>query len=193
MPKKVLICGDSFAADWSVKYDVLGWPNMLAQRYEVCNLAQAGCGQYKIFKQLERQKLDRYDAIIISHTSPYRAHTAFHPVHHKDKLHHSSDFIYADVKAHDVTSMVEYFEKFFDLEYAEYVHTLICKDITSMVSGHAVIHMTHFDWNGLFAFDDLINFKKVHAQHPGNVNHYDPIGNSLVFEKLNERLVYLSH
>jgi hypothetical protein len=29
---KILIIGDSFAADWSVKYnDYAGWPNLLAQ------------------------------------------------------------------------------------------------------------------------------------------------------------------
>ena len=27
----ILICGDSFAADWTVKYAGQGWPNLLAQ------------------------------------------------------------------------------------------------------------------------------------------------------------------
>jgi len=47
---KILICGDSFAADWTVKYPGQGWPNMLAQQHEIVNLAQAGCSEYKIFK-----------------------------------------------------------------------------------------------------------------------------------------------
>ena len=50
---KILICGDSFAADWTVKYPGQGWPNMLAEIHEVTNLAQAGCSEYKILKQLE--------------------------------------------------------------------------------------------------------------------------------------------
>ena len=59
---KILIVGDSFAADWSVKYnDYHGWPNLLAQKFEVTNLAKAGVGQYKIYKQL--QNIDDFDLV----------------------------------------------------------------------------------------------------------------------------------
>ena len=54
----LLIIGDSFAADWSVKYaDKKGWPNFLAEKYSVTNLAQAGCSEYKIKKQLDSVNL----------------------------------------------------------------------------------------------------------------------------------------
>ena len=47
----ILIIGDSFAADWTVKYPtVVGWPNLLAKNYNVVNLAQAGAGEYKIYQ-----------------------------------------------------------------------------------------------------------------------------------------------
>ena len=97
---KVLICGDSFAADWTVKYTGKGWPNLIAENYTVTNLAQAGCSEYKIYLQLASANLDQYDAIIVSHTSPNRLPVEVHPVHSNDPLHKNSDLIYTDLKGH---------------------------------------------------------------------------------------------
>lgn len=187
MSRKLLITGDSFAADWSVKYNVSGWPNLLAQYYDVTNIAQAGCGQYKILQQLKSQNLKDFDSVIVSHTSPYRIFTAYHPIHFDDKLHHNSDFIYSDVKAHNIESMVEYFEKYFDLGYAKDIHLLLCKEILALTSPFKTLHITHFEWDGLLEFD-LINFAKVYAKHPGNANHYNQAGNLLVFNELKDQL-----
>ena len=89
---KILICGDSFAADWTVKYnDYLGWPNLLAQNYNVKNIAQAGVGQFKIYKQLQSVNIKDFDVVISSYTSPYRVHTYNHPVHSNDLLHKNCD------------------------------------------------------------------------------------------------------
>jgi len=60
--KKVLICGDSFSADWTVKYSGQGWPNQIAQLANVTNLSQAGCGEYKIYLQLASADLDQYES-----------------------------------------------------------------------------------------------------------------------------------
>ena len=50
---KILIVGDSFAADWAIKYkSISGWPNLLAEKFEVVNLAQAGVSEYKIYQQV---------------------------------------------------------------------------------------------------------------------------------------------
>ena len=96
----ILIVGDSFAADWTVKYKGIGWPNMLSKRHNVTNLAQAGCSEYKIYKQLLSVNLDDFDYIIASHTSPYRIYVTEHPVHSMDKLHNDCDLIYTDLKEH---------------------------------------------------------------------------------------------
>ena len=185
---KILIAGDSFAADWSVVNGVDGWPNILSESHDVTNVAQAGCGQYKILKQLKNQLLREYDAIIISHTSPYRIHTAYHPVHHDDPLHANCDFIYSDVKAHSINSMVEYFELFFDLDHAKDIHNLICAEIDRISQGHRTIHITHFAYDDLYSFKDMINFHDIHVKHPGNVNHYDQQGNMIVLDRINKRL-----
>ena len=100
MARKILIAGDSFAADWTVKYknQGKGWPNLLAEKHDVKNIAQAGCGEYKIYKQLINENLDDFDCIIVSHTSAYRVHTMYHPIHNNDSLHSNADFIYSDIK-----------------------------------------------------------------------------------------------
>ena len=69
---KILICGDSFAADWTIKTKTSGWVNFLK---DTDIIAQAGVGEYKILKQLQSCNLELYNHIIVSHTSSYRIHT----------------------------------------------------------------------------------------------------------------------
>ena len=57
--KKILIVGDSFAADWSIKHkECNGWVNMLCDDFFVTNIAQAGVSEYKIYKQLLSQDIN---------------------------------------------------------------------------------------------------------------------------------------
>jgi len=97
--KRILIAGDSFAADWTKKYNGIGWVNMLNNDYDVKNVAEAGVSEYKIYKQLENEKTDEFDYIIISHTSPYRIPVEKHPIHYGDILHNNCDLIYSDLKS----------------------------------------------------------------------------------------------
>ena len=181
---KILIAGDSFAADWSVKYDVQGWPNLLAKQFTVTNVAQAGCGEYKILQQLQHQNLNEYDTIIVSHTSPYRIHVAEHPIHKEDRLHYASDFIYSDVVEHQLIDVQQYFEKYFDTKYAKGIHTLVCKEIANLTATFNTVHITHSDWTDLYQFKDLLNFNNVHKKYKGFTNHYSIKGNNLVYKKL---------
>ena len=191
---KILICGDSFAADWTVKYPGQGWPNLIAKQFDTTNLAQAGCGQHKIYNQLTSANLYDYDVIIVSHTSPNRLHVAEHPVHHSDILHGNSDLIYSDIIGRDdfkLKSVIDYFERYFDLGHAEFVHNLICKEIDQVVLRdvrHKVIHMTGFDWDRLYQFDDMISFAEVMRSNRGTLNHFNAAGNQTVFKTLNARI-----
>lgn len=186
---KLLICGDSFASNWSGKYpDSLGWPLLLAEHFEVTNLAQAGCSEYKILLQLLSVDLTKFDRIIVSHTSPYRLYVKKHPVH-TDILHGNSDLIYSDVKEHSKTNknllpVVEYFEKYVDLDYMEFVHNLICQEIDQLTKPFRVVHCTHFEWDQLYLFSYMKNFKALNDQHPGLINHYNDTGNRLVYQAL---------
>ena len=57
----ILICGDSWAADWSVKYNGIGWPNILQQHHDITNVAQAGVSQYRICQQLQDIDIAKFD------------------------------------------------------------------------------------------------------------------------------------
>ena len=192
---KILICGDSFAADWTIKYPGQGWPNMLSQQHEIVNLAQAGCSEYKILKQLESADLNTYDRIIVSHTSPYRIYVKQHPVHYNDILHKDCDLLYADIKAHSVKNknlvpIVNYIENYFDLDYAKDIHRLLCKEIEQLLESVAdrVIHIANIDYKTIYSFKNIIDFSNLFASNGGSTNHYDAKGNEEVFKILSTAL-----
>jgi hypothetical protein len=189
---KLLICGDSFAADWTVKVKGKGWVNLLEQDYKITNLAQAGCSEYKILKQLQSVNLDKFGMVLVSHTSPYRLYVPEHPVHHKDKLHKNSCLLYSDVLEHlpdhpELKPVVEYFDKYFDVQYAEYMHNLLLRDIEELCPVKT-LHISHIDWKNLHEFEIFANFKEVFAKHRGSVNHYTEEGNQIVYQSVSNRL-----
>lgn len=188
MRKKLLICGDSFAADWSIKNSRLGWVNMLEQYFNITNIAQAGCSEYKILKQLKSVNLGDFDKIIVSHTSPYRLYVEKHPIHNNKLLHKNSCLLYVDILEHldtnpELKPIVEYFERYFDLEYAEHIHNLLLQEIDSLVPNNT-LHLSHIDWKNLYVFNRFINFKNVFDKHSGNINHYNDEGNNIVYLKV---------
>ena len=192
MPK-LLICGDSFAADWTVKYRGQGWPNLLSTEFEIINLARAGVGQYKIYNQIISQNLNNFDAVVIAHTSPYRMYVKEHPVHNSDSLHGQCDLIYSDLKdslsTHpEIKPVVEYFEKYFDTEYAEFVHKLICEKIESICAefSHKVVHLLNF--KDQYPFKNSLDFTAVFEQHRGSMNHFDDQGNKIVYNVILSKL-----
>jgi hypothetical protein len=193
---KILICGDSFAADWTVKYSGIGWPNLLAKEFNITNVAQAGCSEYKIYKQLIQQPLDEYDIVIVSHTSAFRWYIEVpHPVHGNDPLHKNSDLIFADVEEHSKTksglkSILEFFSNYFSIEYAEFVHELICSKIHDTLKGKKVIHITNINNNSNVNFE-MINFHNVFLQNRGLLNHFTEEGNRIVFERIKEEILKL--
>lgn len=188
---KILIAGDSFSADWSKKYPACaGWPNVLSNNYQITNLSQAGCSEYKIYLQLTSVDLTLYDAIIVSHTSPYRWYVKDHPVYAKDQLHNASDLIYNDIVAHlpdmpELEPIVIFFEKYFDLEYANFVHNLICAKIETLIpTAVRVMHIQNFDSAGMHQFKNVMDFYPTFQSHPGLINHYSDRGNKVVVNQL---------
>ena len=179
---KILIAGDSFAADWKIKHNGNGWVNMLSNDYDVTNIAQAGVSEYKIYQQLINHDTTRYDKIIISHTSAYRIPVEVHPIHSKDTLHHNCDFIYSDIKEHknnhEVKCIVDLYEKYFHVEYAIFVHDLILKEIKGLCPN--AINMTFFN-----SFNkDSIQLEDVFLENRGNINHLNEVGNKIVYNKI---------
>lgn len=178
---KILICGDSFAVDYStVSSDFCGWSTMLANDYDVLNLAQAGVGEYKILKQLKSVSFDKFDAIIICHTSPNRVYIRQHPVYTDNKFHEHTDLIYSDVEWHlkqnknnSVLAIAkDYFDKIYDQEYYEDMYCLIQNQIEYMLRSHNRMHLTPlYDKNN----DQLTNYANLYKLFkilPGKDNHY---------------------
>jgi len=189
---KLLICGDSFAADWTIKYTEKGWVNLLEKDYKITNLSQAGCSEYKILKQLQSIDINKFELVLVSHTSPFRLYVNEHPVHYEDKLHKNSCLLYSDVLEHlpnypELKPIMEYFEKYFDIEYAEHMHNLLLQEIEEYCT-IKTLHISHIDWKNLYKFKNFVNFKDIFLKHRGLINHYTDIGNKIIYESVLEKL-----
>lgn len=193
--QKILICGDSFASDWTVKYpNGCGWPNLLDQSFQVTNLSQAGCSEYKILKQLKSQNLNKYTHLILSHTSATRIPITKHPVHADDVLHSNADLIYTDIQYHaqsnpDLKCIVEYFEKYFDLDYAIYCYDCILKDIEEILSKHPnlkVLHITNLYQKSEYKIKigKYLNYYRLTQTNKGLHNHFDDYANTLIYNDI---------
>ena len=187
---KILIVGDSFAADWSVKYnDYYGWPNLLAQKFDVTNLAQAGVGQYKIYKQLKSVDIENFDVVISSYTSPYRVHTQSHPVHSEDLLHKNCDLLANDIeyfskKDKDNESLISaknYFKYHFDFDYYNDMYQMLIERCNLLIGD-----VKHIQISNLEYVTD--KWTDITENHKGLINHLSHKGNELVYNKIIEML-----
>jgi hypothetical protein len=184
MKKKLLIAGDSFAADWTKKYEnICGWVNMLESDYDVTNIAQAGVSEYKIYKQLEKIDTTKFDHVIVSHTSAYRIPIIEHPIHKNDLLHNDCDIIYSDAEEHienDIMkTAVDFYGNIFHTEYFCFVNDLIYKEIKKITPN--AIHITFFD---NFYDNNVLKFEDIFLSYKGNVNHLNQLGNELFYNTI---------
>jgi hypothetical protein len=201
---QILIAGDSFAADWSIKYpNQMGWPNLLSSVHQVNNIAQAGVSEYKIYKQIlsVEHQLKNYDVVIISHTSPYRAVTRCHPVHCNDPLHHNADLMLADIEHHSgsikswfnfsLQAARGYIKYHYDYEYQELTYDLFRKEIDQLLIKNKTILISNFLNQGAAGSkQNFLDCSQLQKDHPGVMNHLSDQGNALLFDaikiKINE-------
>jgi hypothetical protein len=191
-PHKILIAGDSFAADYTVKYpDQHGWPNLLSKDYDVTNIAQAGVTEYKVLQQINSVNLKKYDSIIISHASPNRVHCEQHPIHHNDPLHKNSDLLYTDVMNHpenpDCIIAAKYFERFVDLKYYSEISKLFCMEIANILGNYPhlnQLHLVNYYNNNPYDFLESFNFNSIWFNNQGIMNHFNQKGNILLLDEI---------
>jgi hypothetical protein len=191
---KLLLVGCSWSADWTVKYPGSGWPNMLANDFKVTNLSQSGCSEYKIYLQLKSIDIHKFDAIIVSHSTPRVFYVKNHPVHYKDSLHKNSDLIYTDIveaskKDKLLLPIVSFFEYYIDLDYMQFVFDTICEKIDQILKDYKglVIHTSHFREDLNYNFPNIVKFK-LFETHRGLLNHYNDDGNIIVYNTLLQKL-----
>jgi lysophospholipase L1-like esterase len=202
---KILVIGDSFAADWTVKYPGFGWPNLLAEKFEVTNLAQAGVSEYKIYQQiLAVPDVHIYDLIIVSHTSPYRIHTRQHPIHSKDLLHKNADLIYTDIEHHSKTikgffnrslkAAIGFFVHHYDENYQETVYMLLRNHINQIIGNTNYIVINNLPTDKRFFQEKIvINIRDIQQKYPGLMNHLSDKGNQLVYQKVLQEITFLNN
>lgn len=187
--QRILIIGDSFAANWSADNNSYqGWPQLLAKKYHVINLAQAGCDEYRILQQLKSQPdLDQFDWIIVCHTSSARVHTRQHPVHYNSVLHKNADLIWTDIEHHAnldkkqknsaLISARDFFIHHYDDQYYQEIHQLLVKEIHSIIGQRPAVIVDNFDHLRVEDCCHYLNFNKITNIVPGGINHFSPEGN----------------
>lgn len=186
---RILICGDSFAADWTPQFPHLsGWVNLLADIHTVNNIAQAGVSEYKILKQVRSANLELYDAIIIAHTSPNRVHVGHHPLHSESMLHKDCDFIFKDIIDSDSKSLVvnagiNYFKYIFDEKYYADLHELMYEEIVRITPESKTLHLSFFK-----DMQADINLHHVFVNNTGTMNHLNAYGNQQVISEVTQWL-----
>ena len=191
---RVLIAGDSFAADWGVKYhDYLGWPNILQQHpgLEVTVLAQAGVSEYKIFKQISSVDHDQFDLDIVCHTLPSRITTVKHPIHHDDILHGSADLIFSDIEHHAklwqntfnkaLHTARGFFKYHYDQEHQDTVYRLLRKECVRVLESLPFLVINFMQETQDFVIEKhMLDFCHDSRIKPGLINHMDPDSNRLI-------------
>ena len=196
---RILVVGDSFAADWSVKYkDVVGWPNLLAKHHTVTNLAQSGVSEYKIYKQLSSVNLDLFNLVIVVHTSPYRVVTRNHPVHYNDCLHSNADLLFSDIEYHSKTfrglisrsirSAYNFFIFHFDQEYQELMYQLLVEKIEKTLCDKSTITiLTPIANQNCITTKHTVSIPSSYI-NPGLPNHLSCIDNQQLFEQILQKI-----
>jgi len=194
---KILVIGDSFAADWTVKYPTQeGWVNLLAKKYDVTNLAQAGVSEYKILKQLQSVDVNDFDLVIASHTSSSRVHTRQHPIHNNDLLHNNADLILSDILYHRNTvkgffnralkAAVGYFKYHYDSEYQMDIYCLIRNNIKQQINIPYLVVSNYITPEDCKLGENVLYLEEIQLEHKGLMNHLSDTGNRIVLEKVTQ-------
>lgn len=178
----LLVCGDSFSANWPGKYP--GWCKLLEKDYNVVNRSQAGVSEYKILKQVE-QGVD-FDFIIVSHTSPYRVHT--NNSIHSTELHKNCDLLYNDVANKcglinkKVRSAKLWFETHYDEDYQWDIYTLFRSKINELLKNKTYLSISHLPAiKSFFLEKQHLDCSYHWTNNKGIVNHYSQDGNEKLY------------
>jgi hypothetical protein len=187
----ILIAGDSFATKSSACNS--SWMELLAEQHQVTNLAQAGIGEYKIYKQVCSVDVNEFDLVIVSHTSPSRIHTNNHPIH-KSGFHKDCDLILTDLVEHfqpfntSLQTAKNFFKYHYDEEYQIDIYNLLRKQINDMILV-PYISLSHVEIvNSLAIEKHNIDLSPLWAEERGNINHYTQVGNRFVFKRIQDEL-----
>ena len=57
-----------------------------------------------------------------------------------------------------------------------------------MTADIPTIHMTNFEWDDLYQFNNMLNFYGMWTNNRGNEVHYNQNGNRIILQTLTERI-----
>jgi hypothetical protein len=189
--KNLLIVGDSFSSEQIS--DQFGWPVLLKEDFKVTNLSGPGIGEFKILQKLQSVDLNKFDLIIISHTSPNRIHCQYNPLYPDGHVYRNSDVIFADAESKIITTsaanhLVYYYKYIFDETYYQFIHRCCCREIDQLTQNQKVLHITHFDWDKLYVFPGMINYYNFWLRNRGEYSHYTKEANIILYQQIKEKL-----
>lgn len=197
---KILLAGDSYAADWSDNCNhYASWHELLSEKINCNNVAQAGVSEYKIHQQIEKNYDPMvYDFVIVTHTSPFRIHTAKHPFHCGNSIHNSADLIFSDVdyfinnvNSSDPAALCarDFFIYHFDQEYFTFTYKLIRDSIRKKLQDTNYLFIDFFENSYYHSEENRIDVSDIAKQNKGNVCHMNAQGNLEIAEKVYNLLI----
>jgi hypothetical protein len=138
--------------------------------------------------------LEKYNVVLIAHTSPSRVHTRKHPIHSNDSLHKNADLIYADIEYHgnkitnifnaSLNSGVGYYKFHYDAEYYTTIYDLIRAEIYRLLTGKKAITLINFDLPKDGHDTAKVDLRDIIKKYPGKINHLSITGNELVYKRI---------
>ena len=185
----ILICGDSFALDWTVWQEIpyKGWPNLIADLHNVENVGQSAVSQYKILKQFQNLDLSKYDKIIVSVSSYWRMYVQQHPIYKSGRLA-NCDLMLMDLETHNdwfngslrtAKGLFKY--EFYDDQYLIDIYDMITDRMREKLKGTDHILIGH---TGNRTKHADLDFSELWKEERGLVNHYTQKGNQHIFNAL---------
>ena len=180
---KISLFGDSFSVPkHNDQYD--SWVSLLSKEHNIINHSECGVGEYKILKQIQNAT-EYSDLSIVTHTSPFRIYAEHNPLHAESEYHKNCDVIFSDVEPHEdsfSTACKQYFKYLFNEHHCIDMHTLVLKEIETLLPN--AIHITHFDYTGLYKPAGLIEMYNTWILNKGTVCHYNEQGNYTVYKEI---------
>lgn len=179
---KITILGDSFATDSHLH----SWITLLERSYHVENLSVRGSSQYRLYQIFRKNlhKLQQADAVVFFHTNPDR-------VYLPDRVDFSSrrlsSHTYCDLIASDALQDPDlkhifkiYYKYFFDTDLQQVFYNLMISDMQKNLGSTKILNCSGFTVS--HESTDIKSFSSVRQTHPGNINHFDSNGNTIVYE-----------
>jgi len=180
----LVIVGDSFSSD----ENTTSWVTKLSNDHSIINLSRRGISEYRIYKIVKDNLslINNCDCLILWHTNPDRIYVndeISFPTR-SIKTHPVADLVANDsLSSNDLywrNTVENYYKTFFDIDQQTLYHHLLIKEMRNLLMNKHVLEYTGFQ----LTVDNVRSFFDTRVSNPGNINHFDIIGNQLIFEQI---------